>query len=130
MLPSSSNNIIPQLIKNFIFGGLAVASTSYIATFLNPIIAGIWWSYPVSIIPVLYFMSDNKLNNKHIAKFLLGITIVSVLTILCCYLLSYFIKHSADGLIVPIIKATVIWLLGCIVFYASVVYGGYAKYFS
>jgi len=75
-------------------------------------------------------MSDNKINNKHIAKFLLGISVVSVLTILCCYILSYFIKHSPEGLVIPIIKATVLWLLGCVVFYVTVMYGGYAKYFS
>lgn len=125
----SSNDIIAQLFKNFIFGGLAISSVSYIATFLNPIIASIWWSYPISIIPVIYFMKQNNVSNTHISRFLLGITVVSILTILCCYLLSYFIKYSETGLLEPIIKSSLVWILGCVIFYMLVKYGGYSDYF-
>lgn len=126
----TSNDLFPQLFKNFVFGGLTVASVSYLATFFNPMIAAIWWSYPVSIVPVIFFMMENKISNSHIGKFLLGITVVSVLTTLCCYLLSYFIKNSSNGLIEPIIKSTICWLIGCVLFYCIVTYGGYTKYFT
>jgi hypothetical protein len=126
---SGPKDMIQQLIKNFIFGGLAVVSVSYLATFLNPVVAAIWWSYPVSIIPVIYFMRDNKVSNAHISKFLLGITIVSFLTVLCCYLLSYFIKFSSNGLLEPIIKSSLCWGLGCALFYVIVMYSGYNQYF-
>jgi len=129
MYLTSSNNIIPQLFKNFVLGGLTIASVSYMATFLNPILASIWWSYPISIIPVIYFMKQNKVTNAHISRFLLGITVVSILTILCCYLLSYFIKNSKTGLFEPIVKSSLIWLIGCALFYALVKYGGYMEYF-
>jgi hypothetical protein len=129
MYLTSSNNIIPQLFKNFVLGGLTIASVSYMATFLNPILASIWWSYPISIIPVIYFMKQNKVTNAHISRFLLGITVVSILTLLSCYLLSYFIKNSKTGLLYPIIKSSLCWLIGCALFYALVEYGGYTEYF-
>lgn len=129
MYSFSSDDIIPKLFKNFVLGGLAIASVSYMATFLDPIIASIWWSYPVSIIPVIYFMKDNGITNTHISRFLLGITVVSILTIICCYLLSYFIKNSNSGLIEPIVKSSFVWIVACAFFYTIVKYGGYTSYF-
>jgi Kef-type K+ transport system membrane component KefB len=99
------------------------------ATFLNPMVAAIWWSYPISIIPVLYFMKQNGVNNSHISRFMLGITIVSLLTVICCYLLSYFIKNSKEELISSIIKASLFWILSSAIFYLLVNYFGYESYF-
>ena len=79
----TSNDIKAQLFRNFVSGGFVIASVSYLATFYDPIIASIWWSYPISIIPVIYFMKQNDMTNSHISKFLLGITVVSILTIIC-----------------------------------------------
>jgi hypothetical protein len=124
-----SNDIISQLFKNFVLGGLTIASVSYMATFLDPILAAIWWSYPISIIPVIYFMKENNVTNSHISRFLLGITVVSILTFISCYLLSYFIRNSKTGLIYPIIKSSLWWMLSCGIFYALVKYGGYTNYF-
>ena len=129
MYLTSSDDIIPQLIKNFVLGGLTIASVSYMATFLNPILAAIWWSYPISIIPVIYFMKQNRVTNAHISRFLLGITVVSILTFISCYLLSYFIKNSKTGLLEPIVKSSLWWIFSCALFYALVKYGGYMEYF-
>lgn len=124
-----SNDIIPQLFKNFVLGGLTIASVSYMATFLDPILAAIWWSYPISIIPVIYFMKQNRVTNLHISRFLLGITVVTILTLISCYLLSYFIKNSKTGLLEPIVKSSLWWMLSCALFYGLVKYGGYTEYF-
>ena len=129
MYLTSSTDIIPQLFKNFVLGGLTIASVSYMATFLNPILAAIWWSYPISIIPVIYFMKQNRVTNAHISRFLLGITVVSILTFISCYLLSYFIKNSKTGLLEPIVKSSLWWIFSCALFYALVKYGGYTEYF-
>ena len=126
---STSNDIVQQLFKNFILGGLTIASVSYIATFLDPVLAAIWWSYPISIIPVIYFMKQNRVTNSHISRFLLGITVVTILTLISCYLLSYFIKNSKTGLLEPIVKSSLWWMLSCALFYGLVKYGGYTEYF-
>ena len=129
MYSIASSDLIPQLFKNFILGGLTIASVSYMATFLDPILAAIWWSYPISIIPVIYFMKQNKVTNAHISRFLLGITVVSILTFVSCYLLSYFIKNSKTGLLEPIVKSSLWWMVSCALFYGLVKYGGYTHYF-
>ena len=129
MYSTSPTNIKTELFKNFILGGLTIASVSYMATFLNPMIASIWWSYPVSIIPVLYFMKKNGVNNSHMSKFMLGITVVTSLTVVSCYLLSYFLKKNKDGLSEPIIKASLFWILSSALFYFVVKYLGKESYF-
>ena len=125
----TSNDIKYQLFRNFIFGGLIIASVSYMATFLNPILAAIWWSYPISIIPVIYFMKNNGISNLLISKFLLGITVVTSLTVISCYLLSYYLKKNKDEFLKPIIKATLAWVVTSILFYLMVEYSGYSSYF-
>lgn len=129
MYSTSPTNIKTELFKNFILGGLTIASVSYMATFLNPMIASIWWSYPVSIIPVLYFMKQNGVNNSHMSKFMLGITVVSSLTVICCYLLSFYIKNTKEGITSPIIKATLFWIISSALFFFIVKYYGKESYF-
>jgi len=129
MYSTSPTNIKTELFKNFILGGLTIASVSYMATFLNPMIASIWWSYPVSIIPVLYFMKQNGVNNSHMSKFMLGITVVSLLTVICCYLLSFYIKNTKEGITSPIIKATLFWIISSALFFFIVKYYGKESYF-
>ena len=129
MYLTASKDIAVQLFKNFILGGLTIASVSYMATFLNPIIASIWWSYPISIIPVIYFMKQNGVNKLHISRFMLGITVVSILTVVSCYLLSYFIQNSKEKLSVSIIKASLWWIFSSALFYYIVKYFGYESYF-
>ena len=125
----ASKDIAVHLFKNFILGGLTIASVSYMATFLNPMIASIWWSYPISIIPVIYFMKQNGVNKLHISRFMLGITVVSLLTVVSCYLLSYFIQNSKEKLSVSIIKASLWWIFSSALFYYIVKYFGYESYF-
>ena len=129
MYSTSPTNIKTELFKNFILGGLTIASVSYMATYLNPMIASIWWSYPISIIPVLYFMKQNGVNNSHISKFMLGITVVSSLTVICCYLLSFYIKNTKEGITSPIIKATLFWIISSALFFFIVKYYGKESYF-
>ena len=130
MYSTSSTNINTELCKNFILGGLTIASVSYMATYLNPMIASIWWSYPISIIPVLYFMKQNGVNNSHISKFMLGITVVSSLTVICCYLLSFYIKNTKEGITSPIIKASLFWIISSALFFFIVKYYGKESYFA
>ena len=129
MYSTSPTNIKTELFKNFILGGLTIASVSYMATYLNPMIASIWWSYPISIIPVLYFMKQNGVNNSHISKFMLGITVVSSLTVICCYLLSFYIKNTKEGITSPIIKASLFWIISSALFFFIVKYYGKESYF-
>lgn len=45
------SELILNLIKNFIVGGFTIATTSYLATYLSPLLGAIFWSYPLTILP-------------------------------------------------------------------------------
>ena len=62
---------LPILI-NFLLGGFAVAGTNSSWKLLasNPLAGAIFWSYPITIIPSVFFMRQSGKDNKYIAKFL------------------------------------------------------------
>ena len=81
------SELILNLIKNFIVGGFTIATTSYLATYLSPLLGAIFWSYPLTILPSIFFMKSEKKSNKTIAKFLLGTTFALFLLMLVTFLL-------------------------------------------
>ena len=112
---------IYNLVQNFLMGGAIVASISYIGTFMDPLLGAIWWSFPVSLLPTIYFMKKNKKNNKYIAKFTLSTTFALILLLISCLCLSYFISRET-GLLIPILKSAIIWLISSIIFYFTIKY--------
>jgi hypothetical protein len=126
----TSNTLTAQLFRNFLIGGTIISSVSYLTTFVNPLIASIWWSYPISILPPIYFMKANGKTNEQIYKFLLSITFVLIISFGYVYLLSYYIKNSkSKELTMPILKSTGWWIAGSAMFYLGITKGGYKKYF-
>ena len=124
-------SVVVQLAQNFIVGGLIVSSISYLGTYLNPVAAAIFWSYPMSILPSIYFMKNNGKSNGYISKFLFSTTFALVLLVLCTYAMSHYLgaAPASSGIWLPIGKASIWWLLGSAVYYLGVEYGGYKKYF-
>ena len=109
-----------KLFINFIFGGTIVASVSYIGTYMNPVLAAIWWSFPLTIIPSIHFMKQNGKSNKYISKFVLSCTYAFILLLICTFLISHYLKHDESERILPaIVKATIGWILCSILFYYS-----------
>jgi hypothetical protein len=126
----TSNTISAQLFRSFIIGGTIISSVSYLTTFVNPLIASIWWSYPISILPPIYFMKANGKTNEQIYKFLLSITFVLFLLLGYVYMLGYYIKISkSKELTIPILKSTGWWIAGSALFYIGITKGGYKNYF-
>ena len=62
------SSILYSLIQNFIIGGSIIASISYLGTFFDPLIGAIWWSFPISLLPTLFFMKKHGKDDKYIAK--------------------------------------------------------------
>ena len=125
------SNVAFQLAQNFVLGGLIVASISYLGTFLNPVAAAIFWSYPISILPSIYFMKKNGKSNQYVSKFLYSTTLALVLLLLSTFAMGKFISEASnsDSLLPPIAKATGLWAIGSVVYYLGVEYGGYKSYF-
>lgn len=116
------NSVIINLIENFIIGGTLVALTSYVGTFFSPLVGAIFWSFPISILPTLYFMKQNNKSNEYISKFTLSTTYALALLVVTTFFLSYFIKQERKGITKAVVKTTIVWLASSILFYILVRY--------
>jgi len=113
------NPLLYDLLQNFILGGLITASISYIGTYLNPLLGAIWWSFPISLIPTIYFMKESGKSNKFIAKFTISTAYALILLLISCVFMAYYINKS-NSIFIPIGKSIVVWLIVSIIFYYTI----------
>ena len=109
-----------SIATNFLTGGFVVASVSVLATFMNPVAGAIWWSFPFSILPSIYFMRAHGRSNQDVSAFLRSTTFAFVLLLVAVYALSYHFKKLpafADDWWIAVAKGTGIWFFCAIVFY-------------
>lgn len=122
--------VFEKTFINFLIGGTIIASVSYLSTYFNPLIGAIVWSYPLSILPSIYYMKNAGKTNQYVSKFLLSTTFGLILLFLTTLLLSIFTKKAKDGsLIKPVLMATFWWFIMSIIFYFIIKFSGYEKYF-
>ena len=116
---------------NFLLGGFAVAGTSVLGSYMNPLAGAIFWSYPITIIPSVFFMRQSGKDNKYIAKFLFSTTFALGLLVISTMAMSYFIKGSDKGvsLWAPIGKASLVYLAAAVVFFLIIHFAGLEHYF-
>ena len=110
------NTLLYELFENFIIGGLITASISYIGTYMDPLLGAIWWSFPISLIPTIYFMKQTGKSNKFIAQFTISTTYSLVLLFISCFFMGHYLNRS-DDIAMPIIKAVCVWVIASVIFY-------------
>ncbi len=117
------NKVLFSLIQNFLLGGAIVASISYLGTFFDPLIGVIWWSFPISLLPTLFFMKKHGKDNKYIAKFTISTTYALVLLVLSTAVLAMFIKNNKNNsLWMPVLKTSGVWLIASVIFFGAIKY--------
>ena len=113
------NTLLYELFQNFIMGGLITASISYIGTYMDPLLGAIWWSFPISLIPTIYFMKETGKSNKFIAQFTISTTYSLVLLFISSFFMGHYLNRS-DDIAMPIIKAIGIWFIASVIFYTVI----------
>ena len=125
------NTVLKDIIQNFFVGGTCVAITSYLGTFLSPLAGAIFWAYPITILPSIFFMKQQNKTNKYIAKFLFSTTFALILLMGVTFLLGYLIKNSddRDSLWKPVFGSTIGFIIGGAVYYFLIKVTKTEKYF-
>lgn len=125
------NKILRELIQNFIIGGASVAITSFLGTFLNPLAGAIFWAYPITILPSIFFMREQNKSNQFIAKFLFSTTFALILLMAVTLLLSYLIRNSPnnESLWKPVFGSTIGFMVGGALYYFLIKVTDTEKYF-
>jgi hypothetical protein len=124
-------NVVREMVQNFAIGGAAVAITSYLGTFMSPLAGAIFWAYPITILPTIFFMRQQNKSNAVISKFLLSTTFALILLMGVTFLLSYLVGRSSptESLWVPVFQSTLGFGAGALVYYLIIVGFGLHKYF-
>jgi uncharacterized membrane protein YbhN (UPF0104 family) len=105
-----------QLGRNFIIGGILISSVSYIATFMSPMLAALWWACPFTILPTLYFMKKNNVSNEKVSFFLKRSIVALVVLIGIIWLMHHYLSRKMS--FVEVCCITTLWWL----FFSLVVY--------
>lgn len=109
--------IIKETIQQFIVGGIIIAITSYLAVHVNPTIAAIFWSFPLSLLPVIIFMWIKNSPRKSIADYALSTAISLINLGLFVVVFGYMTKYNDYSIMVNLLMATVAWIIGSLLLY-------------
>ena len=125
------NKVLEDMLQNFFIGGTSVAITSYLGTFLSPLAGAIFWAYPITILPSVFFMRQQNKSNKFISKFLFSTTFALILLMAVTFLLSYLIKNSPnnESLWKPVFGSTIGFVIGGAIYYFLIKVTDTEKYF-
>ena len=101
-----------DLVKNFLIGGTITASISYTANFLSPVAAAIWWAFPISLLPSIYYLIERGRPSGYISNFVLTTTYALMILFITTMSLGYFYKGQREvSFWPPVLKALVIYAL-------------------
>ncbi len=119
-----------NLIINFLIGGFVTSSISYSGTFLSPMVAAIWWAFPVSLLPSMYYMHQQGKDNNYIANFTLITTYALIILFFTTMSLGYFFKWEKNSFWFPVLKSVGVFLVLSIIYYTIIKTFGLEKYFK
>ena len=111
-----------DLIQNFFVGGAIVASISYLAAFMSPLAGAIWWAFPLSLIPSMYYMHRQGQTNKKISQFVLATTYALGVLFFTTLAIGNFYKGQKTGFWLPLVKGAGVWAILGAIYYAIIKY--------
>tara|TARA_Y100000589_G_scaffold98328_1_gene93032 strand:+ start:1268 stop:1666 length:399 start_codon:yes stop_codon:yes gene_type:complete len=123
---------LKSVLINFLVGGTVVATVSVFATWMSPVAGAIWWSFPLSIIPSIYFLRYHGKSNQYVSVFLRSTTYAISLLVLATLIMSYYfskLKPYDEEWSIAIIKTVGWWILLSAIFYIIVSKFGWDKWF-
>jgi hypothetical protein len=105
-----------NLIQNFFIGGLITASISYTGTFFSPVLAAIWWAFPVSLLPSMYYMHQQGKSFKFISKYAITTTYALIIMFITTMALGHFFR-DAKTFWPPVGKSIIIWAVLSVIYF-------------
>lgn len=106
-------------LNTFFGAGLTSTLIYYITEKFNPIIAAIIWTVPFTMIFPIYSMHKDGKSNKFLGKYLKTQTYSMFLLVIWLFATAHFLEIAIknDGVLIPMLKGTGIWLIISILYY-------------
>lgn len=120
-----------DLVKSFVLGGTIAASIGYTANFLSPVVAAIFWAFPLSLLPAVYYLIDRGRTSKYVANFVLTTTYALIILFITTMALGYFYKGQKNpSFWPPVLKALLIYVVLGISYYWIIKHFNLESYFD
>jgi hypothetical protein len=105
-----------KFITRFIVGGFIVVSTDYVAEQIGPTLGALWWAFPFTLLPTMYFMHQNGQKKGFIASFIYTAAWANILLMFVLFSLSYFLR-TGNNFYFDIGKGVLVWITGALLVY-------------
>ena len=121
---TSSEPFFNQYWFRFLVGGFVVATTATLAASVSTKLAAILWSAPITLLPTLLFLWQEKVPSKRVSRFAWQTLIALINLMVFAGALAYFMsldyfKKDKDGILWATLAALVIWSVGSLFLYYS-----------
>ena len=110
------------ILNTFFGAGLSSAVTGTLATYFDPLIAAVVWSYPLTMLFPVMEMNKNGVKNSRISNYLKTQTYTMVLLLVWLYATGHFVGLVKEGesLTPALIKGSGVWaIVGVIYFFVA-----------
>jgi O-antigen/teichoic acid export membrane protein len=113
---------ISGYLNTFFGAGVTSILIYYLVEKFNPIIAAIIWTLPFTMIFPIYSMHKDSKSNKFLGKYLKTQTYSMFLLVVWLFATGYFLETAIknDGVLIPMLKGTGVWLIISILYYILV----------
>ncbi len=107
------------IINTFFGAGISSAVTGTLATYFDPLIAAVVWSFPLTMLFPVLEMNKSGVSNKRISTYLTTQTYTMVLLLVWLYATSHFIGQvkQGDSLTPALIKGSAAWLVAGVIYF-------------
>jgi hypothetical protein len=112
------------IINTFFGAGISSAVTGTLATYFDPLIAAVVWSFPLTMLFPVLEMNQNGVSNKKISTYLTTQTYTMVLLLVWLYATGHFIGQikQGDSLTPALIKGSAAWLVAGVIYFIGASY--------
>ena len=107
--------MINDYFIEFFIGGMMISLTTYISKNFNFNMASFFWSIPISIFVVIYYMNLSGKSNNEISHFIKICSYFTILSSIYLYILSKFMLNK--NIITSIIYSSIIYILILFIIY-------------
>ena len=107
------------ILNTFFGAGLSSAVTGTLATYFDPLIAAVIWSYPLTMLFPVLEMNKNGVSNNIVSEYLKTQTYTMVLLLVWLYATGHFIGQikQGDSLTPALIKGSAVWLVCGVIYF-------------
>ena len=107
------------IINTFFGAGISSAVTGTLATYFDPLIEAVVWSFPLTMLFPVLEMNQNGVSNKKISTYLTTQTYTMVLLLVWLYATGHFIGQikQGDSLTPALIKGSATWLVSGVIYF-------------